>query len=94
MNRPIHNHPFFSGTDELEAFVSKAIDDNIDSNCDCCNTPQRNKKSYEGIYSICGTCWHENKNRAILDIQALYADGDEPTPLAKINSFFKGYWEV
>ena len=94
MTRPILNNPFFANTDELEAFVSKAIDDNIDSNCDCCNTPQRNKKSYEGMYSICGTCWYENKNRAIIDIQALYACEEEVVPFNKINDFFKGYWEI
>jgi len=93
MNRKL-NHPLFSDTDELESFVSRAIDANIHSYCDCCNTPQPNKKTYDGMYSICGNCWHENKNRAILDIQALYADGDEAIPYTKINEFFKGYWEV
>jgi hypothetical protein len=94
MNRPLHDHPFFADTDELEAFVSKAIDNSIDSKCDYCNRPQRNKKNYEGIYSVCEDCWSNNKNRAILDIQALYAEGDEPIPYTAINSFFKGYWEI
>ena len=93
-NRQIPNHPFFADTDELEAFVSRAIDSNIQSDCDCCNTPQPNKKTYDGMYSICGTCWHENKNRAIIDIQALYADSQDVVPFNKINDFFKGYWEI
>lgn len=92
MNRKL-NHPIFSDTDELEAFVSLAIDSQIQSDCECCKTPKANKRSFQGFYDICEDCWHNNKNRAILDIQALYADGDTPVPFSLINDFFKGYWE-
>lgn len=94
MNHKLHNHPIFADTDELEVFVSMTIDSQIQSKCDCCNVPHSNKKSFQGMYSICEDCWSNNKNRAISDIQAMCAGGDdEPTPLKLINDFFKGYWE-
>lgn len=92
MNRPI-NHPIFRDTDEVEAFVSRAIEAGMHSDCNCCNRPMPNKISFEGMYDICEDCWSNNKNRAILDIQAIYKDAEDVIPYTKINDFFKGYWE-
>lgn len=91
------NHPIFDSTEEVEDFVHRRIDEQIENRitCDCCNhtKDKENIKCFDSLYYVCEDCWHDNKNRAILDIQAIYRDENDIVPYNKINDFFKGYWD-
>lgn len=98
MNRKI-NHSIFADTDEVEAFVKRAIENQIASQteCDCCKHPvyfADTKYFADADYRVCEECWSHNKNRAILDIQAVCLDNEIDVPLPLINDFFKGYWKA
>lgn len=92
------DHLIFSTTDEVERFTERAIEHQLDSQikCDCCIRPRhKNDVKYfaDADYYVCKDCWTNNKNRAILDIHAVYKDNSEVIPYTLVNDFFKGYWE-
>ena len=97
MNRKI-DHPIFADTNEVEEFVSRALDAQAENylECACClnSTHKSAIKSFEqGLYYICKDCWGNERQRAINEIKAIYVENEEIVPVRLIEVFFQGFWE-
>jgi hypothetical protein len=89
---------FFKNTDEVEEFVRRAIDAQLDNQikCDYCGQyhDKSEIKSFEkGTYYVCKNDFYENKNRVKIELQNIYIDAEDVVPHSMIEDFFKGYWE-